>query len=160
MRKTLLIPVLVVALSVGLATPTRAAPIEGSGTFTFSYGTGILINQAGGNLFVNVPFTAINTGILTGSCAGSYALLLHLGGTTLIENFTGSETCTGAVDSRAGTYSMSFAGTQAAGAPFEGNMVLSGTGTLANLQGQGTFQEKAFGHPTFANYTVAVLFAL
>jgi hypothetical protein len=158
MRKQLLIPMLAFVLFVGFTTPARATtPIHGSGTLTFSYGTSTVTGTAGGNLFVSVPFTEINTGILTGSCAGSYLLVIHSDG--LLLNFIGSETCTGAVDSQAGTYSLRFAGTQAVGAPFEASFVLGGTDALANLHGQGTFQEKEFGSPSFADYTVTVLFA-
>ena len=161
MRKQLLIPMLAFVLFVGFTTPARATtPIQGSGTLTFSYGTSTVTGTAGGNLFVSVPFTAINTGILTGSCAGSYLLIVHTDGALLL-NFIGSETCTGAVDSQAGTYSISFAGTQDVDshAPFEASFVLGGTDALANLHGQGTIQEKEFGSPFFADYTVTVLFA-
>ncbi len=152
MRKMLCIPVLFLALSVGLTTPVRAAPpIEGSGTFTDSNVIVTPVRQADGNTFISVTFTEVDTGILTGWCLASFTEVIHSDGAG---NFIGSQTCKGSVYSQAGTYIFSFVGTQvqAPFGPFHGQFVLSGTGTLSNLHGQGTFQAGGLS----GIYTVAV----
>ena len=153
MRKLLIIPMLVFALFVGFSTPARATPpTVGSGTFTDSNFTVTPIRQGDGK-FISASFTEALTGILAGSCAVTLTEVFHADGTG---NFSGSQTCTGAVGSQAGAYSFSFVGTQAANGSLQGSFVLSGTGTLANVHGQGTFQGSAL--TGMGTYTAQVHF--
>ena len=139
MRKLLVIPLLLFALSIGFSSPARATtPTEGTGTYANSNITPISSSQAGGNTFVSLSFTQVLTdSILMGSCSGIATEVLHADGTA---NATGSETCTGTVAGQQGVFNSSFVLTQAANGFVEGQFVLSGTGSLGNLHGHGTAQ--------------------
>ena len=139
MRNLLLIPVLVFALSIGFSTPARATtPTTGSGTFTVTFVSFTPLGHADGNSFSSVTYTETDTGILAGSCSSALTQVIHADGAS---NFTGSETCTGTVAGRPGSWIADFGGTGAADGSFEGAAVLSGTG---NLHGTDTF----LGHLT------------
>jgi hypothetical protein len=137
MRRLLLIPLLVFALSVALATPARAAPpTVGSGTLTTLSSTTTSTLSRGGNTFSSGSFVQGETGIETALCSATFTQVIHPDGTG---NFKGSETCTGTIAGHPGTWLWSFVGAIAADGSVQGQEVVSGTGSLENLRGHGTF---------------------
>jgi hypothetical protein len=156
MRKLLPIPLLVFALSVGLSAPARATPpTEGSGTFTGSNATLTQTGQADGNTFYSETFTLTFLGILAATCPAFNTQVVHPDGT---DNFRGSGTCTGTVDNVPGTFSIPFVGIVAADGSERGTFRVSGgTGSLAGVHGQGTFQAPADPNAP-GTYTIGVHF--
>jgi hypothetical protein len=156
MRRLLLVPLLVFALFAGFSTPTRAAaPIEGSGTFTDGpNSTLVLTGQAGGNTFYSQTFTLIFSGFLEATCPAFNTQVVHADGS---DNFRGSGTCTGTVGNMQGTFSIPFVGIVAADGSESGTFRVSGgTGSLAGVLGQGSFQVPASS--SVGNYTIKVVF--
>jgi hypothetical protein len=93
--------------------------------------------MAGGNAFVTVYFSA---GVVTGDITGNFTEQLHFvthpDGS---QNLRGNATCTCAVGGRTGTLVFdNIAGTTNTSGVSEAHFVLSGSGGLAGLHGQGT----------------------
>ena len=143
----------VLALSI-VAVPAAQAgpPTSGSGTFT-------LLSSVVTNVSTVGPNTILKT-------TDTYALTGSFSGTQVCDSVTGinstggsvfKSTCafTGSVDGHAGGTTSLDVGTGAADGSFQGHVaVLSGTGDLANLRSQGTFE--GVSTPTTANGTYSV----
>ena len=141
MRKWLLIPVVVLVLAVGFPRPAGAtAPTEYIATYTVST-TDTSVRQAGGNTIVEQSGSAVLTGDIVGSATQTDRLVVHADDSV---NLQGRFTCTCTVAGRSGTVTVRFTGTAPAGGVIEGHdVVVSGTGGLASLHGQGTFHGTA-----------------
>jgi uncharacterized protein DUF3224 len=95
------------------------------------------LRTADGNTFVTLTFTAgVLTGDITGSFTEQLSIVTHPDGSG---NVQGNATCTCVVAGRAGTLVFdNIAGTSNAAGVGEAHYVLSGSGGLAGLHGQGT----------------------
>ena len=157
MHRLWTVAVLAFAMSATFSTPAWATtPTVGTGTFTDSGFDTFFARQAGssGVAFFETNFAGSFTGILTGSCSAFIEDTFEPNAPLI---FSGSYTCTGSVDSHPGTFVLQFVGTQILSPtiqPYVGQLVLSGTGVLANVHGQGTFQ----GRACCGTYTVEVHF--
>ena len=125
-----------------LAQPAAAtAPSTRSGTFAFTSMTGTGSRDAGPNTVI----TATATGILSGALAGTFTeelrQVFHADGTS---EFHGTVTCTCTVGVMAGTIVIRFEGSGIGGSAgsVEGQFtVVSASGNLEGLHGQGTFAQ-------------------
>jgi len=126
-----------------LAQPAAAtAPSTGSGTFTFTSMTPAAPPRTAGP---NTVITATATGILSGALAGTFTeelrQVFHADGTS---EFHGTVTCTCTVGVMAGTIVIRFEGSGIGGSAgsVEGQFtVVSASGDLEGLHGQGTFAQ-------------------
>jgi len=114
------------------ASPTTPA----SGTFTYTSSTFNNVRQADGNTLIDLSATVSYTGTFSGTSTVQGTLIFHPDGTA---NFHDIEIFTGTVNGVPGTvtFNLARAGSvaQSAGS-FQGNdVIVSGTGDLANLRG-------------------------
>jgi hypothetical protein len=117
---------------------TAAASFTANGTFTISNTTTTSTQQAGQNTLYNLTQQGVDDGDLTGSFTDEETSTSHPDNTS---TFSGRATCTCTVAGKSGTLMYSFTGTSAADGSFKGQVFdFQGTGDLANLHGQGTFQ--------------------
>jgi hypothetical protein len=126
---------------------------SGSGSFTAA-GEIVSIKQADGNTIVTATEVQTLTGALTGTRVASGITIFHPDGT-----FTAHDTgtFTGTVDGRTGSITISGAST-GTGNTGNGQIVGDqGTGGLAGLHLQGTFQPTVTG-PTTADGTYSIQF--
>ena len=113
------------------------APTSGSGTLTPISFTVTNFYTKDGNAFV----TATEVDDLSGPLLGTWTttdekIVFHPNG---LLNFQETDHFVGTVAGRSGTLDVQFVGTGNAATTFEGQFaILSGTGDLANLNGQGT----------------------
>jgi hypothetical protein len=142
-------------LSLGIAHPAGATtPTAGTGTLTVNLATFQVTSSrlAAGNSII----TYTDAGLFTGAIAGTYTevgtIITHADGS---QNLKGSDSCTCTVDGRTGSYEDSFWATGVAATTFaEGSVVVSGSGGLAGLHGEGTFQ----GTLALTTYSVGLHF--
>jgi hypothetical protein len=94
--------------------------------------------MAGGNTILVVTFADTYTGSFAGSASGIASVVIHQGNL----NVHHIDTFTGTVDGKSGTMVISFKGQgEGVGLPLKGNwVILSGTGDLAAIHGEGTFE--------------------
>ena len=131
-RFVLCASIALVSLAVAAGGANAAPPLVGSGTFTYQSSTFDGIRQAGGNTIIELSATVLYTGTFAGTSTLSGTLTLHPDGTA---NFHDVETFTGTVNGVPGTVTFNLAGTGPAGL-FKGtDVIVSGTGGLANLRG-------------------------
>jgi hypothetical protein len=132
-------------LSFGIAQATPPTPATGEVTVLSEDTTSF--RQAGGNTLVTLARTGVNSGDIVGDFTQNLNAVLHPSGEI---NFNGTETCACTVDGQSGTLVFRLQGKQDyQGGPFRGEIViLSGTGDLANLHGQGTFTGAGAGSST------------
>jgi Protein of unknown function (DUF3224) len=113
-------------------------PFPANGTATTVKGTTTATRQEGSNKIVS----QMQQGVITGDIMGSYTNEETL--TLAADNsgtFSGSISCSCTVTGKSGTLMWSYTGTQAADGSFQGQVFdFHGTGDLARLNGQGTFQ--------------------
>ena len=138
--------VLLVLLVVGggvfawLRFSTDSATFTTNGTFTSLNDTTTSVLQDGQNKIYGYTEHGVNNGDITGSYTDVSTETIHPDNTG---NFSGNETCTCTVEGKSGTLLFSFSGTFTADGSFQGQFFnVQGTGDLANLHGQGTFQGK------------------
>jgi hypothetical protein len=130
----LLAPLLLLAPAANATTVTPAA-----GTFTTTVTSQVLILTSDGNTAFNLAGTIVVTGTFSGSGPIAFTLLVRATGQ---DNFLGQFTCFCMVAGQSGSIVIGFTATGVFGV---GNSlsgqytILSGTGGLANLQGQGPF---------------------
>jgi uncharacterized protein DUF3224 len=121
------------------AQPVAASnPILVAGTFFFTAApVPSDFRTAGGNAFVTLLFPAgVVTGDITGSFSEKLNVVTHPDGS---QNVHGNATCTCIVAGRTGTLVFdNIAGTTNTSGVSEAHFVLSGSGGLAGLHGQGT----------------------
>jgi hypothetical protein len=133
----LLAPLLLLApaLAAHATTVTPAA-----GTFTTTVTSLVPIRTADGNTAFDVAGTIVVTGTFSGSGPITFALLVRATGQ---DNFLGQFTCSPCrVEGRSGSIVVGFTATGVFGVGNALNgqyTILSGTGGLANLHGQGPF---------------------
>lgn len=137
-RRLLLTLMMVSAALLPTVSAQASAPVDGSGTFAFLGPPTILeVRQADGNLFITQVVPIDNTGTLNGPSIFEATFIIHPDGTLTAQ---GIETFTGTVDGVPGTLVFQATAT-GNGTSLRGNFVIvSGTGGLANLRGQGTFE--------------------
>lgn len=132
---------LLLAAAVALVAVQPAAastPTSVAGTFVFTAAPVVSdFRTADGNTFVTVSLPA---GLLTGDISGTFSeqlqIVTHADGS---QNVKGNATCSCAVAGRAGTLVFdNIAGTANASGVSKAHYVLSGSGGLADLHGQGT----------------------
>jgi hypothetical protein len=136
--------VLLVLLLLGVGVFAWLRFSTASATFTVN-GTISILNTTTTSVTHNGQDTITSytqQGALNGDLSGSYAFA----GTSTIHsdntaNFSGTITCTCTVSGKSGTLMWSTTGTSTADGSFQGQSFdFRGTGDLANLHGQGTFQ--------------------
>ncbi len=126
-------------LALMIAPVTVTAPMPASGTWTDTGASAPDVRMAGGNTIISQTGTTTVTGTFEGTMESNVKVVIHPNGKTntwVIGVFSGS------VDGLSCTLVMRFAATgNAVTGEMEGNwVILSGTGDLANLRGQGTVE--------------------
>jgi len=135
------------------ASANAAALSSGSGSFT-STGEVVSVKQADGNTIVTATEVQALTGVLSGTRVAAGITIFHPDGTFTAHD---SGTFTGTIDGRTGSITISGA-SSGAGNTGNGQIVGDrGTGGLAGLHLQGTFQPVITG-PTTADGTVSIQF--
>jgi hypothetical protein len=131
--------VLVLSVLVLPAAASAASPVNGSGTFTVSSAVTTSTRQADGNTFLTLRATTLYSGTLQGAGVGEETVIVHPDGTLSGSTF---ETFTGTIGGAAGTAVLRVEGTGDVGTGvLRGRFtILDGTGGLANVHGEGTFQ--------------------
>ncbi len=115
-----------------------STPIPSSGSFTETGMTILSVRSADGNTIIDESASLALTGTFTGTEAGVATLIVHPDGSG---NFAAFITFTGTVNGVSGTVVFRTVGTFTAAGSAEGiDTIVSGTGNLANLHGQDTFQ--------------------
>jgi hypothetical protein len=139
MRRILITAAAALAVTAGLARPVAASPPEtATGTLSIATDTFTTIRIAGGNSF----FAEVATGAYSGDLTGPYididTFVLHKDGSF---DAHGTEVCTACtIGGRTGSFTSAFE-YSGSGAQFEGHLTFTGgTGELAGLRGEGTFQ--------------------
>src|SRR5256886_8826968 len=153
-RARLLTLVLAAGAALVAVQPVAASsPISVAGTFFFvaaSVPSGF--RMADGNVFVTL---AVPAGVVTGDITGNFTEQLHIvthpDGS---QNVQGNATCTCALGGRTGTLVFdNIAGTTNTSGVSEAHFVLSGSGGLADLHGQGTAIVSTTPQGPFGVYT-------
>ena len=137
--KTVCCLLILIALATLVLTPIIAyasPPTEMSGTYTFIHTSILDIRQAGGNTIIKDVTNQDLDGDIIGSAIFERTLILHSSGKY---NIQGIDTITASVGDRSGTLTLRITGTgdMIAGTVQGKWTILSGTGELANLRGQG-----------------------
>jgi len=115
-----------------------SATFTANGTFSILNTTTTSTQQNGQNTIYSLTQQGVDDGDLTGSFTDEETSTSHPDNTS---TFSGRATCTCTVVGKSGTLMYSFTGTSAADGSFKGQVFdFQGTGDLANLHGQGTFQ--------------------
>jgi hypothetical protein len=139
MKKALLTLLTTVVLVAMLALPAQAAqstPVEGLWRYI---STTLDIKYANGNTFVTTHEDGIWAGGFSGTSTEAGLVVIHNSG---FWSFNAIVSFVGTVEGKTGTLEMSVVGKKPAGpgAQWEGKwVILSGTGELRNLHGQGTW---------------------
>ena len=134
-RTARLLPVLPIAVLLGLGTAAAASPpTSAQGTFTYLASTFDGVRVEGGNTIINnLRATVSYTGTFSGTSTLHGKLVLHADGTA---NFHDVETFTGTVDGVSGTVTLSLEGaTNPNGVVNATDTVLRATGALTDLHG-------------------------
>jgi Protein of unknown function (DUF3224) len=142
MRKRFPVSALLVLILSVLVLPAAAGaapPVSGSGTFTVSSAVTTSTRQADGNTFLTLRVTTLYSGTLQGTGVGEETVIVHPDGTLNGSTF---EAFTGTIGGTAGTAVLRVEGTGDVGTgALRGRFtILDGTGGLANVRGEGTFQ--------------------
>ncbi len=140
-----------VLLSILVVVPANASkPTAFSGTFTNTWSDITGIREAGGNIFIDRSYNWDIAGDFVGTSVAHLTLISHPNGKV---TFTGTETFTGTLGGHTGTFVVRQSGSSSDGINFQGRFViLSGTGGLINLHGQGTFQATSASGTYSAEY--------
>ena len=119
-------------LAVAWVTVAAASPLT-SATGTFSYETfSPSVRLVGGNTIIDYTLTALWTGTFSGTSVVHGTLIIHADGST--DNH-GSDTFTGTVNGVSGTVTFNEAGPGDSTSFQSTDVIISGTGNLANLHG-------------------------
>ena len=136
--RMLSLPLAAAAALVAFQPVAASTPVSATGTFFFvAAPVSSNFRTAGGNSFVTLSFPA---GVLTGDITGTFTeqlnIVTHRDGS---QNIKGNATCACTVAGRQGTLVFdNIVGTANALGASEAHYVLSGSGDLADLHGQGT----------------------
>lgn len=135
-RTTRLLPLLPIAVLLGIGSTAAIAspPTSASGTFTYLASTFDGVRVEGGNTIIdNLSATVSYTGTFSGTSTLHGKLILHADGTA---NFHDVETFTGSVDGVPGTVTLSLEGaTHPNGVVDATDTILRATGALTSLHG-------------------------
>lgn len=116
------------------------------GTYTI-LGRTTTVRQNGSDKIYSITEQDVDYGDVMGSYTSVFTSIVHPDNTA---NFSGTSTCTCTVAGKSGTLMWSFTGTSTANGSFQGqDFDIHGTGDLAKLHGQGTFQGQGT-HGTYA----------
>ena len=136
--RMLTLPLAALAALFAVQPVAASSPISVTGTFFFTAPpVPSDFRTADGNTFVTLTFTGgVLTGDITGAFTEQLSIVTHPDGSG---NVKGNATCTCVVAGRRGTLVFdNIAGTVNAAGVSEAHYVLSGSGGLAGLHGQGT----------------------
>ena len=118
-----------------------------NGTFTILSRTNISVRQDGQNKIYSYTQQGVDSGDITGSYTEEETAIVHPDNTA---SFSGTSTCTCTIAGKSGTLTYPYTGTTSANGSFQGQILDGhGTGDLAKLHGQGTFQ----GQGTHGTYS-------
>jgi Protein of unknown function (DUF3224) len=132
-RLRLLLVPLVALLAMTGATVAAASPrATASGTFTYTSCIPNSVQVVGGNTIIDFTCTVAYTGTLSGTSTLRGPLTIHADGST---SFHGSETFTGTVRGASGTVTFNGVSLGTATSFHERNVIVIGTGALADLHG-------------------------
>lgn len=129
-----------------------AAPSVGSGTVSFSPLGPPQISYHGGNQFVSISLASTLTGTITGTGVESLTAESHPNGT---ETFQAWQVMQATVDGRTGELVIRIVGTGTDAANSGQIIIVSASGGLTGLHGEGTFTGTEAG----ANYTITYGFS-
>ena len=136
------------ATATAQAIATATANFTAKGTFTILSRTNISVRQDGQNRIYSYTQQEVDYGDVTGSLTVEETSIVHPDNTA---NFSGTSTCTCTVAGKSGTLIYSYTGTSTANGSFQGQTFDGhGTGDLAKLHGQGTFQGQGL-HGTYSS---------
>ena len=128
-----------IAVTMLLAFPAAAtAPTSASGTFVFASMTPTGARSADGNTIITANATGALSGALTGTFTEALRQVLHSDGTSELH---GTITCTCTVGGMTGTVVIRFQGSGTGSGVAGEFAVLSSSGGLEGLLGQGTFAQ-------------------
>ena len=125
-------------------------PASSNGTFTITNVMPVSSKTAGGNTFTTADLTFALTGVFSGKVVETATTQLTTASGHIVDVGGGTATFTGTVNGASGTLAFLIVGNNSGGV-FHGHFtIISGTGGLANLRGEGTFQSTS---PTTGTYT-------
>jgi hypothetical protein len=125
----------------------RSQPFPANGTATGVSSTTIHVVQEESNKISSITEQWVSYGGIMGSFTDEETSILHPDNTA---TFSGSSTCICTVAGKSGTLMWSFTGTGTADGSYQGQFFdFHGTGDLAQLHGQGTFQGQG-SHMTYS----------
>lgn len=154
MRKMFLTPLIVciAALLFVLLTPAVYATTPATASGAWTYVPTFTQRVAGGNTFRYGEEVSTWTGTFDGTSNDVFTAVIHPSGHVTV---TGLIDFTGIVNGAEGTLVIRFVGTRVLPGPWSGQwVILSGSGDLANLHGQGTW----WGPPTDVDYSGQIHF--
>jgi hypothetical protein len=133
----------------GFAAPAAASPPQvATGTFTTLSDLLTPFRIADGNIFPDEVLSLAYAGDLTGMATDTDTLVVHSDG-----SYEGHGTEVGTsvtLGGRTGGFTAAFV-FRGSGVPYSGTLIFTGgTGGLAGLHGEGTFQGDAFGNQTYS----------
>jgi hypothetical protein len=129
----LLVPLVALLAVAGVTGAAASPPTSASGTFTYTSSTFNSIQEAGGNLIIDLSATVSYTGTFTGTSTLHGILILHANGRA---NFHDVETFTGTVNGVSGTVTFDLNGSSdPEGAVKATATIVGATGDLAGLHG-------------------------
>jgi hypothetical protein len=142
----LAIAALMVALLAGLSVPAQAGPPEDAGGEWRYIVTDVDVRMAGCNTFMTTYDEGVWTGTFEGESTEVGVVVVHCSGKT---SFNGSLSFVGEVNGESGSLEMSVVGQCCdEQGHWKGQwVILSGTGGLANLRGQGAWFGPGAGGP-------------
>ena len=133
------------------ATASAVAALQNftaKGTATTLSSTTTSVRQDGSNTISSITLQSVFYGDITGSFTNEETDILHPDKTV---TFSGRSTCTCTVAGKSGILMWSYTGTSTADGSFQGQFFdIQGTGDLAKLHGQGTFQGQG-AHSTYSS---------
>ncbi len=153
MHKGLIVTLAVMAVSLAFPLVALAsAPIHTTASGTLLSHTQNLIRSADGNLTFSAVDVVAFSGGITGTATDTYTFTVHPEGSITGHGIETCSACT--IGGRTGGYTENFSFTATSNfASFEGQFaVLSGSGGLDGLRGEGTFQGAGFSETINLNY--------
>ena len=142
--RLLLITTMALVAAIAPSGASAAAPVAASGTFTYTSSTFNSIQEAGGNVIIDLSATVSYTGTFTGTSTLHGTLILHANGSA---NFHDVETFTGTVNGVYGTVTFDLTGGNGPGfMNFHAtDTIISASGGLAGLHGVLSWEDVTLG---------------
>lgn len=127
---------------------TAVQHFTAQGTATIVSTTTTSVHQDGQNKIYSFIQQDVSYGDISGPFTNDETSIVHPDNTA---SFSGSSTCICTVEGKSGTLMWSFSGTSTANGSFQGQFFdIHGTGDLAKVHGQGTFQGQG-AHDTYSS---------